>query len=115
VDTIREALLVLDTDLGVISANRAFYSLFQVTKEETEGKTIYELGRRQWDNPGLRKLLEDVLSHNTHFENLRVDFEFPNIGTRKMLLNARGIDLDERKKGMILLAIEDITQVAGVE
>jgi two-component system, chemotaxis family, CheB/CheR fusion protein len=115
VDTVREALLVLDANLRVISANRSFYSLCQITRKETEGRLIYDLGNRQWDNPELRKLLEEVMTHNTHFDNFRFEAEFLNIGRRRMLLNARGIDLDERDNRKILLAIEDITQGAGKE
>jgi two-component system CheB/CheR fusion protein len=114
VDTVREALLILDADLRVVSANRSFYSLFQVTIKETEGRLIYDIGNRQWDNPELKKLLEEIMPHDTHFDNFRLDFEFPNIGMRKTVLNARRIDLAENKKG-ILFAIEDVTQAAGAE
>ena len=65
VDTLHESFLVLNKDLKVISANRTFYIFFQVTKEETEGKKVYELGNRQWDIPKLKVLLEDILPNNT--------------------------------------------------
>ena len=110
VDTIREPLLVLDADLRVISANRSFYKTFQVEPEETEGKPIFELGNRQWDNPSLRELLEDILPKNTVFNDFEVDFEFPDIGRRVMLLNARRIYSKEKKTQRILLALEDVTE-----
>ena len=61
VGTIREPLLVLDSDLRVLAANRSFYKFFKVKQKETIGQLIYDLGNRQWDIPGLRLLLETIL------------------------------------------------------
>jgi len=58
VETVRESLLVLDTDLKIISANRNFYRAFKVTPDETIGSFIYDLGNKQWDIPKLRELLK---------------------------------------------------------
>src|SRR6476661_5697784 len=60
VDTVREPLLMLDTNLRVQSANRAFYETFHVSAIETENQLIYQLGNGQWDIPALRTLLEEV-------------------------------------------------------
>jgi PAS domain-containing protein len=46
VETIRQPLLILNGDLRVRSANRAFYETFRVEPAETEGRMIYELGNR---------------------------------------------------------------------
>ena len=109
VDTVREPLLVLDPDLRVISANRSFYRMFAVTREETENRLIYELGKGQWDIPGLRKLLEAVLAENTHFEDYEVDHDYPGVGRKKLLLNARRIYQHDIGTQMILLAMTDVT------
>jgi PAS domain-containing protein len=61
IDSLREALLVLDWDLRVKHANKPFYETFQVRPAETEGRLIYELGNSQWDIPKLRDLLEEIL------------------------------------------------------
>jgi PAS domain S-box-containing protein len=109
VETIREPLLVLTADLNVISANQSFYEAFKVTPEETEGQFIYSIGNHQWDIPALRKLLEEIIPQNTHFNNFEVDHEFPGLGRRTMLLNARRIYRQGKGRDLILLAIEDIT------
>lgn len=109
VETIREPLIVLNADLSVMSANKSFYKTFKVKKEETEGRLIYELGDHQWDIPALRKFLGDILIKGDYFENFKVCHEFPVIGKRKMLLNARRITYEGVDSQMILLAIEDIT------
>jgi two-component system CheB/CheR fusion protein len=108
--TIREAVIVLDQDFRVKSANRAFYKIFNAKEETTEGMLIYELGNRQWDIPGLRSLLEDVLRHNPQVNGYEIEHEFPQIGKKIMLLNARRIVQKIHRQQMILLAIEDITE-----
>ena len=107
--TIREPLVVLNGDLRVVSANPAFYRTFQVTPQEIEGQLLYDLGNRQWDIPALRQLLEEMLPKNTQVEDFLMEHEFPRIGRKRMLLNARQIVQVDRQTQWILLAIEDIT------
>ena len=105
VETIREPLIVLGADLRVISANPAFYKTFKVTSDETEKHFIYDIGNQQWDIPRLRALLEEILPKNTRFQDFEVTHEFPIIGTRTMLLNARRIYQEEKGTQMILLVL----------
>ena len=114
IETVREPLVVLDEKLRIISANKSFYEKFGVKQAETENKLIYEIGSRQWDIPELRKLLEDILPAKSVFDNFRVEHEFPNIGRRVMLLNARQVFHGGTGTKAILLAIEDITGRTGV-
>jgi two-component system, chemotaxis family, CheB/CheR fusion protein len=113
VDTIREPLVVLNGKFEVVSASRAFFQKFHVTPEETVGKVLYTLGDRQWDLPRLHELLETVLPKETVFENVRIEHEFPGIGLKTMLLNARQITnaagTPAGTPQLILLAIEDVT------
>ncbi len=110
VDTVREPLLVLSHDLKVISANHSFYALFQVSPEATMGKCIFDLGDRQWDIPELRRLLEEILPNKTTLEEYRMEHDFPDIGSRTFLLNARKIIQDDNSPSLILLAMEDVTR-----
>lgn len=110
VETIREPLLVLDTDLRVVSANRAFYTTFHTTPQETEQRVIHTLGKGQWNIPALRHLLEAILSSVTVFEDFRVEDEFPAIGKKVMFLNARTLSRQTHDKELILLAFEDVTE-----
>jgi two-component system, chemotaxis family, CheB/CheR fusion protein len=109
VDTVREPLLVLDGDLKVISANQAFYRTLHTSRKETENHLVYELGNNQWDIPKLRELLEDIIPQNTFFNDFKVEHDFPQIGHKTMLLNARRILAAGEHPSMILLAIEDIS------
>ncbi|MDQ3239708.1 MAG: PAS domain-containing sensor histidine kinase [bacterium] len=110
-DTVREPFLVLDSALHIVTANPAFYRMFKVLKKNTEGTLVYELGDRQWDIPRLRKLLEEVLPKKKVFNDFEVSHDFPNIGQKTMLLNARRIDHAQ----LLLLAIEDISDQKQLE
>jgi two-component system, chemotaxis family, CheB/CheR fusion protein len=115
VETVREALLVLDSDLRVVSANRAFYQTFQVSPLDTQNRLIYEVGDRQWDIPELRVLLENILVKNSEFNDFEVERDFPVIGHRTLLLNARRISRGANLSELILLSIEDFTERARAE
>lgn len=109
VDTVREPLLMLDPALRVRSANRAFYQMFQVTPEETEGCLIYELGNGQWDIPALRTLLEDIIPQRAVFNDYTLEHDFPAIGRKVMLLNARELRAGNHTD-LLVLALEDVTE-----
>jgi PAS domain S-box-containing protein len=51
VETVREPLVVLTSDLKILTANHSFYETFRVTPAETIGNFIYDLGNKQWDIP----------------------------------------------------------------
>ena len=110
IETVREPLLVLDSDLRVVKVNHSFYDSFKVTPEETIGNFIYDLGNRQWDIPKLRTLLEDILPKDDKFDGYEVEHEFPDIGHKSMILNARRIHQGGIGVQMVLLAIEDMTE-----
>jgi len=109
VDTVREPLLILDAELRVRSANRAFYQSFLVSKEETEGRLIYQLGNGQWDIPALRTLLEDIIPQKSIFNDFELEHDFPSIGRKIMLLNARKLRPGDHSE-FLVLAIEDVTE-----
>jgi len=109
VDTVREPLLILDATLRVRSGNRAFYLTFQVSAAETENRLIYELGNGQWDIPDLRTLLEDIVPQSSVFNDFELEHDFPSIGRRVMLLNARRLEAGHHGE-LLVLAMEDVTE-----
>ena len=110
VDTVREPLLVLDKDLRVLAASRSFYSTFHVVPSATQGQLLYELGDGQWDIPALRLLLERIVPEHGVMEDYEVEHQFPEIGKRTMLLNARKVFYEGNSHTTILLGIEDATE-----
>jgi two-component system CheB/CheR fusion protein len=108
IETLRQPLLVLDSDLRVRRGNRAFYQTFGVPNSQTQDRLLYELGDGQWNIPILRTELENTLKNGRTFEAFRVEHNFPHIGRRVMLLNGRVLQM-EGLSPKILLAIEDVT------
>ncbi|MBU2645578.1 sigma 54-interacting transcriptional regulator [bacterium] len=109
VDSFREPLVILDSDLKVVKANDAFYHMFRVNPDVTEGSLIYQIGNHQWDIPDLRELLERILPQSTIFNDFEVKHDFEGIGPKIMHLNARRINEQENQTQLILLAMEDVT------
>lgn len=114
INTIRDPLIILDKDLKVKRATGGFYSKFQVTKMETEGRYFYDLGNKQWDIPALRTLLESILPDKKVFADYEVTHVFPTIGRRVMCVNTRQLD-NVYGEQLIILAIEDMTDKRKVE
>jgi len=109
VETVPSALIILDRNLIITSANGVFYQMFRTSRGETEGCHIFELGNRQWDIPALHTLLETVIPNRASVEKFEVVHDFPTIGRRTMLVNARKINRRGKYDGSILLAIEDVS------
>jgi PAS domain S-box-containing protein len=114
-ETVREPLVVLSSDLRVLTANRSFYKIFRVTKSETANRFIHELGNEQWNQPKLLQLLNDIITRDSFFQDYELEHDFPTIGKRVVLLNGRRIIQKSEKEPMILLAIEDITEKKQLE
>ena len=110
VSTIREPLIILNKELKVKSANKAFYTKFLVKEEDTERKSLFELGNRQWAIPELKKMLESVLPEKRTVVDFEVAAAFPMLGNRIILLNAIPIVRDQSEELSILIALEDVTE-----
>jgi len=109
VETVQTPLVVLDVDLQVNTANRAFYETFQVSAPATEQVSLFELGNGQWNISPLRSVLEAILTNDHPVQNFEVEHDFEQIGQKTLLLNACKLHREDNAD-MILLAIEDITE-----
>src|SRR3954449_9866177 len=110
VDTVREPLLVLDRDLRIIAASRSFYLTFEMTRQVTQGRKIFDLDEGVWKIPELRLLLEKIVPEHGVMEGFEVERDFPRIGRRAMLLNARKVFYEGKGHTTILLGFEDATE-----
>src|SRR5262249_54635358 len=91
VDTVRSPLVILDEEFRGRSANRAYARLFEVTTEQTVNRLVFDLGSGQWNVPGLRRALAELVARGAAFEEFEIEHEFPTIGQRTMLLSGRKI------------------------
>jgi PAS domain S-box-containing protein len=109
VDTIRDPLVVLEHDMTIMTASKAFLTIFGITEAETHGRRVSELGQHQWDVPALRHLMEKVLPENKPIESFEIEDTFPGLGRRVFNLNARKISQPGNHAHRMLLVFEDIT------
>jgi two-component sensor histidine kinase len=115
VDTVRDPLLVLDQELRIVAASRAFYHNFQLVDHDIQGHLIYEIEDGQWNIPELRAILETIAKDYATVEGFEVDRDFPRVGRRIMLLNARKVFYEQAGDTTTLLAFEDVTDRRAVE
>src|ERR1700730_1075192 len=109
INTVIDPLVVLDDDCRVQAANQAFYTRFQVSREHAQGARLYEIGSRDWEVSRLQKFLKET--HVNNQSDAQFEHEFPAIGLRTLLLNARRLSSQGGNVGqMILLVIQDITE-----
>ena len=106
-----EPVIVLDVDLKVVRANHPFYRTFQVNAGEVEGVIIYDLDNGQWDIPGLRELLENILPETSKYDDFEVEHDFGTLGYKILHFNARLICDDDDQIQLIFLAIADVTNL----
>jgi PAS domain S-box-containing protein len=109
-ETVRESILVLDEDLRVLTANRAFLETFKVTHDEIENRPLHELGDGEWNIPLLLHSLAEILPKKNELRNFEVTHNFQRIGQRNMVLNARRVRREQGSRRSILLAIDDVTE-----
>jgi two-component system CheB/CheR fusion protein len=116
IETIRGPLLVLNAQMRIRTANRAFYDFFRLKQDETEGTFIYELSNHQWDIPALRDHLRDMFPKKIHFKDFEINHTFPIIGNRTMMVNAhRLVHTESTSETQILVSFEDITRYRVAE
>lgn len=111
VNTVREPLVILNKDLQVMTANRAFYKTFDLLPDKLENRPFYELGSGELNIPQFKKLLQRVLTKNTSFDDLELEYHVPKIGKRILLLNARKFYRRVNHTETILLAIARYNKV----
>jgi two-component system, chemotaxis family, CheB/CheR fusion protein len=109
IGTLGSPLVIVNGNMRVLMANKAFYRMFHTTAEETEGMLIHELGNHQWEVAALRKQLFDVLSRGIEMNEFEVQHTFPSIGDRIIQLNARRVERSNMQH-RILITMEDVTE-----
>jgi diguanylate cyclase (GGDEF)-like protein len=110
IDTIRDPLLLLDSQLNIIQASNNFFLKFSINRKETIGLPLKKVNHGQWNIPELYKLLDELLTNNNIITDYKVEHNFYNLGYRIMLLNASVTDSSKDTSKHMLLSIEDVTE-----
>jgi two-component system, chemotaxis family, CheB/CheR fusion protein len=113
--TVRDPLLILNKELRVVRANRAFHEFFKTHPEKIENQRIYEIGEGQWDNSTLRAQLEEIIPGNTSVVAFEMVEAFPQIGEKALLIQAHRLPSGEQRGDLILVAISDDTERKALE
>ena len=115
VDTVRDPLVILEGDMTVAAANRAFLSLFQVVEAQVVGRKLKDLGEGQWDVSALGVLLGKVVPDEAAFDGFEIEDEFPGLGRRIFKLNARKVFRPGNHVTRLLVVLEDVTEARLLE
>ena len=107
-NSVVDALVVLDADLRVQTANRAFYTIFGISREQAQDVSLFDLGDREWKLSGLWSALKATLLHDHPFQSVEIERDFPT-GRKNVVIDACRISQDGVARNMILLTFHDIT------
>lgn len=115
VDTLPEPFLVLDDTLQLLAASRCFYEVYGEDPKQAHGRSLFELSGGQWDIPGLRQLLREVVPEHTGLQGFEFEQDFRALGRRTVQLNALPLREESGTSKMVLVAIKDITERRDAE
>lgn len=114
--TVRSPLLVLDGDLHVLMANRAFFETYEMSEAAIQGRLLFEVADGQWNVPVLHEALLRVLPEDLEIRDVEVRAELEGLGERVMLVNARQVSSEETgDRDLMLLSLEDVTRQEELE
>ena len=108
-NTVAEPLVVLGPDARIRSGNRAFHAAFRMSRDRSQGVSIYELAEGAFDVVPLRTQLSAVLAGIGTFEPIEVNYISPNAGPRTVVLDARPLAVPGQANRWVLLTLQDIT------
>ena len=109
-DTLSVPLLVLAETFRVITANNSFIRTFKVDRDDVLERTLFSLGNGQWDIPDLKLLFESVIPKSAGVLGYEVTHDFPSIGKRTFVLDARRLVHPDNNSVNILVQFEDTTE-----
>jgi two-component sensor histidine kinase len=110
VDTMTQPVVVLDSNLCVLTANNAFIKAFKADRDDILSQNFFGLGAGQWDIPELRQLMSAVIPRAAAVIGFEVKHDFPVIGERTFLVDARRLVHPDDNSPNVLVIFEDVTE-----
>jgi PAS domain S-box-containing protein len=108
-NTVADPLVVIGTDLHVLTANRAFYSMLHTSRDAIHGVPLNALRHGILDVPRLVRQLQETLSSDRAFAPFEIDCDWLEDGRRTLYLYACQLSLPGHSTPMALLNFHDIT------
>ena len=109
-DTVREPQLVLDGELAVVTANKAFLATFEQAPDAILGRPLGEIDGGAWRSPELHELLLKVLPEKKKLGDFVLSLDSGALGPRTVTLNALELLQTPDKRRLILLTVTDMGQ-----
>ncbi|QNL49930.1 PAS domain-containing protein [Olivibacter sp. SDN3] len=113
-NTMNEALLILNEDLKITTASPSFLKMFHIAEDEVVNQSIYQLGNGRWDTMAIRNLFDKLIKQDKNIQNYLLEHTFPNVGKKTLSCNASAVRYTNDTL-QIILAIEDISELKEIE
>lgn len=107
IHVISDPLVILSDKCIVTSANKAFYSEFNLTKNQTLEKSIFDLADSKWNIPELHNLLGKLLLENEEYNNYPLCIEISGKGKKLFKVNAKQVFSKKIDSQIFVLAFEE--------
>jgi PAS domain S-box-containing protein len=108
-NTVANPVVVLSADQRIQSGNRAFYTMFGVSRDETQGVPLYKLGNGAFELAPLREQLKGMLAGSHAFQSIEVEQVFTAKGQRTVILDACPLSFPGHSERRVLVTFQDIT------
>ena len=108
-NTVRDPLVVLSADQRIQSGNRAFYTMFELSRDETQGASLEAIGNGAFDRASFRERLEETLAGTYASGPLEVEDVVTAKGHRTLLLDAHPLSFPGHSERRVLVTFQDIT------
>ena len=107
-DTIRAPQIVLDGQMRVVSASRAFYGFFGTTPADTVDRMLPDVDAHRLDVPAVRAFIERVVN-GEEVEQHEIQLDLPELGRRTFVMGAHDILDQGTPDRRFLVSFDDIT------
>jgi two-component system CheB/CheR fusion protein len=111
VNSIKDALVVIDKDLNVVSINKSFSKTFKLSNDQAKGYNIFKLAG--WNILPLKKAVSAINAKKPEFTDLNVIHKFPALGNKSMVISGKQILSKNKDKKLLLLTIRIVPQKKG--
>jgi two-component system CheB/CheR fusion protein len=99
-------LIVLDTDLRVVTANQSFYQVFARERCEVERHPLDRILDGWFNHPALRTAVEKCLIDGTGVGNVKLDLDSLSVGDGRWRASISRIEPPVGEARVILLALQ---------
>lgn len=108
-ETLRTPLVVVNAEMRIRTANRAFCDIFKIRPDEAEGALLSNIGEGSWMPPALNDFFKQRPTNETRPGDFMFNHDFAEMGKRTIIIHAQGLPTPYGSETLMLLSFEDIT------